>query len=103
MALAKGPGITARRLHDTILGISIRQKKRHTTIRKMAKQQMSYWILPYMCHLPEDLIPPHSVPSVFPWAPIQDVRGKTTYKQLLVSAPVGGKRTVGDRSVGGVT
>ena len=26
----------------------------------------------------EDLIPPHSVPSVFLWAPIQDVKGKTT-------------------------
>ena len=64
-----------------ILGISIRQKKRHTTIRKMAKQQRVSTILAqrrlrFLGHLSQ--MPDHRLP-----------------KQLLVSAPVGGKRVVG--------
>ena len=64
-----------------ILGISVRQKKRHTTIRKMAKQQRISSILTqrrlrflgHLSRMSEDRLP----------------------KQLLVSAPAGGKRTAG--------
>ena len=64
-----------------ILGISVRQRKRHTTIRKMAKQQRISSILTqrrlrflgHLSRMSEDRLP----------------------KQLLVSAPVGGKRTAG--------
>ena len=64
-----------------ILGISVRQKKRHTTIRKMAKQQRISSLLTqrrlrflgHLSRMSEDRLP----------------------KQLLVSAPVGGKRTAG--------
>ena len=64
-----------------ILGISVRQKKRHTTIRKMAKQQRISSILTqrrlrflgHLSRMSEERLP----------------------KQLLVSAPVGGKRTAG--------
>ena len=64
-----------------ILGISVRQKKRHTTIRKMAKQQRISSILTqrrlrflgHLSRMSEERLP----------------------KQLLVSAPVRGKRTAG--------
>ena len=66
---------------QTILGISVRQKKRHTTIRKMAKQQKISSILTqcrlrflgHLSRMSEERLP----------------------KQLLVSAPVGGKHTAG--------
>ena len=62
-----------------ILGISVRQKKRHTTIRKMAKHQgisslltkRRLHFLGHLSRMSEDRLP----------------------KQLLVSATVGGKRT----------
>ena len=62
-----------------ILGISVKQKKRHTTIRKMAKQQRISSLLTQHClrflghlsRMAEDRLP----------------------KRLLVSAPVGGKCT----------
>ena len=64
-----------------ILGISVREKKRHTTIRKMAKQQRISSILlqrhlrflGHLSRMSNDRLP----------------------KQFLVSAPVGGKRTAG--------
>ena len=64
-----------------ILGISVREQKRHTTIRKMAKQQRISSILVqrrlrflgHLSRMSNDRLP----------------------KQLLVSAPVGGKRTAG--------
>ena len=64
-----------------ILGVSIRKKKHHTTIRKMAKQQrissnLTHRHLHFLGHLsrmPNECLP----------------------KQLLVSAPVGGKRSAG--------
>ena len=64
-----------------ILGISIRQKKRHTIICKMAKQQRISSILTqrhlrflgHLSRMSEERLP----------------------KQLLVSAPVGGKRAAG--------
>ena len=64
-----------------ILRISVRQKKRHTTIRKMAKQlrvslilaQRRLRFLGHLTRMPNERLP----------------------KQLLVSAPVGGKRSVG--------
>ena len=64
-----------------ILGISIRQKKCHTTIRKIAKQQRFSTILAPCClrflgHVSQ--MPDHRLP-----------------KQLLVSAPVGGNCAVG--------
>ena len=65
----------------TIMGISIREKKHHTTIRKLAKQQRISSILTqrrlrFLGHLSR--MPDHRLA-----------------KQLLVSAPVGGKRSVG--------
>ena len=64
-----------------ILGVSVREKKHHTTMRKMAKQPRISSILTqhhlhFLCHLsrmPEDRLP----------------------RQLLVCAPVGGKHSVG--------
>ena len=64
-----------------ILGVSVRQKKRHTTIRKMAKQQRISSILTqrrlrflgHLSRMPNERLP----------------------KQLLVSAPVGGQRSAG--------
>ena len=66
---------------QTILRISVWQKKRHTTTRKMAKQQRISSILTqrrlrfigHLSRMSEERLP----------------------KQLLVSAPVGGKRTAG--------
>ena len=64
-----------------ILGISVREQKRHTTIRKMAKQQRISSILVqrrlrFLRHLSR-------------------MSNDRLSKQLLVSAPVGGKRTAG--------
>ena len=64
-----------------ILGFTVRQKKRHTTIRKMARQQRASSILVqrrlrflgHLVRMPEERIP----------------------RQLLVYAPVGGKRAPG--------
>ena len=64
-----------------ILGVSVRQKKRHTTIRKMAKQQRISSILTqrrlrflgHLSRMPDERLP----------------------KQLLASGPVGGKRSAG--------
>jgi hypothetical protein len=64
-----------------ILGISIREKKRHTTIRKVAKQQRISSILlqrrlrflGHLSRMPEERLP----------------------RQLLVCAPAGGKRAAG--------
>ena len=64
-----------------ILGLTVRQKKRHTTIRKMARQQRMSSILVqrhlrflgHIVRMPKERLP----------------------RQLLVSAPVGGKRAPG--------
>lgn len=64
-----------------ILGVSVREKKRHTTIRKMAKQQRVSTILlqrrlrflGHLSRMSEERLP----------------------RQLLVCAPVGGKRAAG--------
>ena len=64
-----------------ILGILVREKKRHTTIRKMAKQlrvssilaQRRLRFLGHLLRMPDERLP----------------------KQLLVSAPLGGKRRAG--------
>ena len=60
-----------------ILGISVRQKKRHTTIRKISSilTQRHLRFLGHLSRMSEDRLP----------------------KQLLVSAPVGSKRTAGEQ------
>ena len=64
-----------------ILGVSVREKKRHTTMYKMAKQprissilsQHHLCFLSHLSRMPKDWLP----------------------RQLLVCAPVGGKRSAG--------
>ena len=64
-----------------ILGVSVKEKKHHTTTRKMAKQlrissifyQRCLHFLGYLSRIPEDWLP----------------------RQLLVCAPVGGKNSAG--------
>ena len=64
-----------------ILGISVGEQKRHTTICKMAKQQrISLILVQHRLHFLGDL---------------SRMSNDRLPKQLLVSAPVGGKRTAG--------
>ena len=66
---------------QVILGISVREQKRHTTIRKMAKQQRISSIL-VQCRLRF-------------LAHLSRISNGRLPKQLLVSAPIGGKHPAG--------